>query len=278
MKTILASLANLNGIDETLEAAIHVARQNDGHIIGHYPIPGPTLNVFTPPGEALPLDYSLKQLYQTQLPKVKSKFEDRMTRARVNYEWREDQRSESHLSKSILENGREADLIIMAHAESGSKAARDEVGFVADIILGAGRPVLLVPPLNGTSFKADRIAVGWNASREASRAAFDSLPLLQEASDVILAWINPEAKFEKTGTLPGAELAAALARHDVSVTVKGISNKSRTSKAMINMVKEHNIDLLVIGAYGHSRMREHVLGGVTRHIIKYLPCPVLLAN
>jgi len=73
-------------------------------------------------------------------------------------------------------------------------------------------------------------------------------------------------------------LAAALARHDVTVTVKGISNRNRSSKAMINLVEEHDIDLLVIGAYGRSRLREQILGGVTEHVLKNLPCPVLLSN
>lgn len=275
MKTILVSLANLEHIDETLEAAIYIARQNDGHVIGYYPIPGASLIVYASPGADLPIDESLKHLYQKHLPDVKTKFEERMKRSGVKYEWREDQRFESQLTKAILEHGREADIIIMAHAAPGSKTASDEIAFIANMVLGAGRPVLIVPPSKAEAFKADKIAIGWNASREASRAAFDSLPFLENAEEVILAWINPKSK---AGKLPGTELAAALARHNVSVTVKGISNRSRTSKAMINMVKEHDIDLLVIGAYGHSRIREQILGGVTEHILKNLPCPVLLAN
>lgn len=278
MKTILASLAHFERMDEVLEAAIHIARQNDGHVIGYYPIPGASRIVYAAPGADFPVDDRVKRLYEDRLPDVKTKFEDRMHRSGVSYEWRQDERFEPLVTRAIMEHGREADVIILGHDAPGSKTAKDEVAFIADIVLGAGRPVLVVPPANGHDFKADKIAIGWNASRESCRAAFDSLPLLEKASDVVLAWVNPEKTFGKSGKLPGAGLAAALARHDVSITVKGISNRDRTAKAMINMVEEHDIDLLVIGAYGHSRMREQILGGVTEHILKNLPCPVLLAN
>jgi len=278
MKTILASLSNLEHMDETLEAAIHIARQNDGHVIGYYPIPSASVIVYAVPGGDFPLDDSIKRLYEKRLPDVKNKFEDRMRRSGIKYEWRQDERFEPRLTKAILEHGREADLIIMSHDAPGSKYASEEASFIADVVLGAGRPVLVVPPANGRAFKTDKIAIGWNASREACRAAFDSMPLLEKASDVILAWINPEKKLGKVGKLPGTELAAALARHEVPVTVKGISNRNRTSKAMINLVEEHDIDILVIGAYGHSRLREQLLGGVTEHVLKNLPCPVLLSN
>ena len=104
------------------------------------------------------------------------------------------------------------------------------------------------------------------------------MPILENAKEVILAWVNPEKNLGKAGKLPGTELAAALARHDVAVTAKGVSNRNRTSKAIINMVEQEEIDLLVIGAYGHSRLREQILGGVTEHTLKNLPCPVLLSN
>lgn len=278
MKTILASLAHLERIEEVLEAAIQIARKHDGHIIGYYPIPQSSLVIYAYPIGSFPVDDALQRFYTERLPGVKKQFEDRMQRAGVKYEWRQDQRFEPRLVKGILEHGREADLIILGHDAPGSKLAKQETTFVADVVMGAGRPVLVLPPSEDKIFKADKIAIGWNASREACRAAFDSLPLLANASGVILAWINPEKKPDKAGKLPGAELAAALARHDVPVTVKGIANRSRTAKAIVNMVDEHDIDLLVLGAYGHSRLQEQILGGVTEHILKNLPCPVLLSN
>jgi len=278
MKTILLSLAHLDRIEEGFEAAVHLARENDAHVIGYYPIPGATFIAVAAPGIDSYFDDSVKRTYEEKLADIKSKFEDRMRRAGIKYEWREDERSSVDLTKAILEHGREADIIIMTHEAQNSNYANQEAGFIADIILGAGRPVLVLPPFKGKDFKLKRVAIGWDASREACRAAFDSLPILAKASEVNLTWVNPEKKPDKAGKLPGAELAAALARHDVKVTTKGLSNRDRTAKALINYVREDDIDLLVLGAYGHSRLREQILGGVTEHILKRLPCPVLFAN
>lgn len=278
MKTILLSLAHLDRIEDCFEAAVYLAREHDGHVIGYYPIPAARIIPYTAPGFDYPLDDSLKRLYEERLPDVKAKFEDRMRRAGVKYEWREDERYEPRLTKAILEHGREADIIILAHEAKGTKYASEEAGFIADIVLGAGRPVLVLPPFDGKVFNLKKIAIGWNASRESCRASFDSIPILEKADEVFLTWVNPEKKPAKADQLPGAELAATLARHNVSVTTKGLSNRDRTAKALINYVKEDDIDLLVLGAYGHSRLREQILGGVTEHILKHLPCLVLLAN
>ncbi len=278
MKTILVSLAHFARMEEVVEVAIQIARRYDGHVIGYYPIPGARIMTYTTPGIDYPLDESIKNLYEDKLPEVKTKFEERMRRSGVKYEWREDSRSEPFLAKAIIEHGREADLIVMGHDSPGSKFAGEEASFIADIIMAAGRPVLVIPPANGRAFSLNKIAIGWNASREACRAAFDSLPLLKMATEVFLVWINPEKKPDKAGKLPGSELATALARHNTVITTKGISNRSRVSKAIVNYAKEDDIDLLVIGAYGHSRLREKILGGVTEHVLKNLPCPVLFSN
>lgn len=278
MKTILVSLANIERVDDAIEAAVHIGHENDSHIIGYYPIPGPSYMVAAAPGSYYPPDDSVKILYENHLSNVKSRFEERLRRSGLNYEWREDYRYEPSLVKAILEHGREADMIVMAHEKSGSKQAIQEAGFVADIIMGAGRPVLVVPPGSGKPFNLEKIGIGWNASREACRAAFDSLSLLTSASEVILAWVNPSKKLGNGGKLPGTELAAALARHDVIVTTKGLSNRNKAAKALANFVEEDGIDLLVIGAYGHSRLRERILGGVTEYMLRNLPCPVVFAN
>ena len=278
MRTILVSLAHLDRMDESHEATITIARQNDGYVIGYYPILGASLIVYASPEGGFPVDDNVKRLYEERLPDVKVKFEDRMRRSGVKYEWREDERFAPRLTKAILEHGREADLIIMGHDAPGSKYASEEAGFIADIVLGAGRPVLVLPPLQGKTLKLDKVAIGWNASREACRAAFDSLPLLEEAGEVFLEWVNPEKKPDKAGKLPGAELATALARHDVMVTTKSLSNRNRKANALMNYIQEDNIDLLFMGAYGQCHLREQILGGVTEHILKNLPSPVLLSN
>jgi nucleotide-binding universal stress UspA family protein len=144
--------------------------------------------------------------------------------------------------------------------------------------MSAGRPVLIVPPLDGQNVSFAKTVIGWNASRESCRATFDSLPILKNASDVHLTWVNPEKSLGKVGKLPGTELGAALARHDVTVTTKGLSNRSKPGVALLSYVKEQNAGLLVMGAYGHSRIRERILGGATEYVLKNTNTPVLMSN
>ena len=261
-----------------MEVAIHMAQQFDGHIIGYFPIPGISMISYGAPGMELPHDDRLKRYYEQERDGVRSQFEERMARAGVKYEWRSEYRVEPYFRNAIIQHGRQADVVIMTHASPGSKEARENIEIVGDVLLGVGRPVIVVPPLDAKKVKFDRIAVGWNASREACRASFDSLPLLQNASTVFLTWVNPDKKLGKEGRLPGTELAAALARHDVKIETKGLSNRSNPGVALASHAKDEKVDLLVVGGYGHSRLREQILGGVTQYLLKNSPCPILFSN
>ena len=281
MKTILLSLVHLEKLDALLDAATFIAKQNDAHVIGYYPIPAPIIIAFasiTGAGGDFPVNDVLTQLYNDKLPEVRKKFADHMSLNDVSFEWRFEKGVEPNLVKGILRNGRETDMIVLGHELPGEKGSGTEVSFIADVVLGAGRPVLVIPLTTRKPFRLDIVSIGWNASRESCRAAFDSVPLIRQAKTVNLVWINPEKTPSKAGKLPGAELAAALSRHGAKVTTKGLSNRSKAQLALINHVKEDNVDLLVMGAYGHSRLREQILGGATEQVLRALPCPVLISN
>ncbi len=278
MKTILISLANLNNYKSSMEAAIFLARAYDSHIIGYYPVPGSALIVYMAPGAPVPVDDTMKRAYENKRDEVKADFEDRMRRAGVKYEWREEKLPSVQVTNALLRQARESELIILAHDGPDKPHTHDETSFVAGVVLEAGRPVLVMPPSDEEDFSLKKVAVGWNASREASRAVFDSLNFMKLADEVNLLWVNPDSRADMAGDLPGSELAATLARHDIQVSSKGISNQVRTSRAIANFCTDEAVDLLVMGAYGHSRLREQILGGVTEYTLNHLPCPVLLSN
>lgn len=278
MKTILASLSNLERPNEVIQAASGLAQLFDSHVIGHYPIPSVFTLAISDPAGAVPFDDTLKNLYEGRLTGVRKKFEAEFANSGLVYEWRSEQRAETVLTKATLSHGRQCDIIVLGQDLPKSKRSGESANFIADVILSAGRPVLVVPPNDGKRMAFNRVAVGWNASRESCRAVFDSLPILQKADDVYLIWVNPENKPDEAGKLPGAELAAALARHNVNVTVQGLSNRKKHSAAIAEYVKASDIDLLVLGGYGRMRLREQILGGVTEHFVKNLTCPVLFAN
>ena len=145
--------------------------------------------------------------------------------------------------------------------------------------MASGRPVLVVPftgaapPVGGTAL------VAWNGGRESARAANDALPLLSLAREVQVVVIDPEGTdLEGTG-LPGAALAEHLARHDIPVETKVLHGAEVDApNVLLSHAADVNANLIVSGAYGHSRLRETVLGGMTRHLMLHMTAPVLMSH
>ena len=278
MKTIMASFTNFSRSSDVMEGAATLAELYEGHVVGHFPIPAAFTLAISDPAAAIPFDDSVRKLYEGKCPEIKKEFEKFFSAKDLLSEWKDEHRSETVLTHATLARGRSCDIIVVGQEKAGTKSAFEGARFISDIILGAGRPVLVIPPLQGRELKFNKIAIGWNASREACRAAFDSLPILQKADEVHLIWVNPEKKPSDAGKLPGSELAAALARHDVNVITQGLSNRKKTASAIVDFVNGNAIDLLVLGAYGHMRLREQLLGGVTDYLLKNPPCPIVFAN
>jgi nucleotide-binding universal stress UspA family protein len=108
---------------------------------------------------------------------------------------------------------------------------------------------------------------------------FDALPLLQRAKDVTALWVDPAKDKAAAGDLPGAELCTSLARHGVRCTaVSAASDVGDVGRELLTQVKANRADLLVMGAYGHTRWREFLLGGASKHVFANMSCPVLMSH
>jgi nucleotide-binding universal stress UspA family protein len=143
----------------------------------------------------------------------------------------------------------------------------------------AGRPVLIVPLYGNFSNIGTCVLAGWNATRESSRAIFDAVPLMQAADKVYVCWVDPSKDEDAAGQLPGAEIAATLARHDIKATVEPLPTSGlMAGEALISHAADIGADLLVMGAYGHTRMREFVFGGATQYVLQSMTLPVLLSH
>ncbi len=140
------------------------------------------------------------------------------------------------------------------------------------------RPVLVVPPSYGGAPIADGVVVGWDGSAQAIRAIGAAMPLLARAGTVRLALVNPDLESGLHGEEPGADMALYLARHGVRVEVLVERTRIPVGEALLGVAGACGAGLLVTGAFGHSRYREIVLGGVTRLLLDRAPLPVLLAH
>ena len=121
--------------------------------------------------------------------------------------------------------------------------------------------------------------VAWNASRAATRAINDAMPLLAGAETVTVLCVDPDEDSRAHGEVPGMDIAAHLARHGVKASVEStVSGGIGVGNALLSRASDIGADLLVMGAYGHTRVRELLLGGATRTILKSMTLPVLMAH
>ena len=145
------------------------------------------------------------------------------------------------------------------------------------LIFESGRPVLMLPREPRKPFVLNTATVAWDFSRPAARAVGDALPLLTRAKRVHIVTLTNEKRIESGRS--GPELAKHLARHGVDVVLETVDAAGRSiGDALEAATRVHDSDLLVMGAYGHSRLREFVLGGATRSMIARPPLPVLLSH
>lgn len=175
----------------------------------------------------------------------------------------------------IVAHARLADLTIMAHAASHDRARR---AAIEDVLFKSGRPMLVVParPLERRSW--DKVVIGWNATAESVRAVTGAMPFLTHAKQVVIATVDAKGTSGATFA-PGRELATYLQRHDVTAEVRNIDGLGRShGKALLDAAVDIGADMLVIGAYGHSRARELLFGGVTRELLAGSTVPLLMAH
>ena len=174
---------------------------------------------------------------------------------------------------AVALHARYADLVIVGQAKAS------DGGLAESLVLNAGRPVLVVPRNYDRQAVGERIMVAWNARREATRALTDALPMLQRAKQVDIVTVNAEPKSEGHGDLPGADIALYLARHGVNANVLATSAPGvDVGEWLLSRAADLGADVIVMGAYGHSRLRELVLGGATRTILEAMTVPVLMSH
>jgi nucleotide-binding universal stress UspA family protein len=170
---------------------------------------------------------------------------------------------------------RRFDLSAVGQPEPNKIAPEDLI--IEAALFDSGRPVIVVPHIRKAPLKLGRVLVAWDGSRAAARALGDAMPLLTRAAavEVVIVTTAPT----KSDEIPGADVAEMLARHRVTVELRRIGAAGiSVADTILNHASDTAADLIVMGGYGHSRLREFVLGGTTRAIVTSMTAPVLLSH
>jgi nucleotide-binding universal stress UspA family protein len=179
--------------------------------------------------------------------------------------------------ETIGRRGRYADLTVLGPGGLSSGALKDKV--IEGALFHSGKPLLLVPQGRTATLKPRRVMVAWDSRMESSRAVTQSMSFLVSADRVHLVLVDPMEGDLEQGAEPGADAAAYLARHGAKVTVDRLPSQGRTvASVLAQHATDIAADLLVMGAYGHSRLRQRIFGGVTSAMIEKPPLPVLMAR
>ncbi len=170
---------------------------------------------------------------------------------------------------------RRFDLAIVGQAEPDKGAVEELIAESA--LFESGRPVIVVPYIQKAPLKLDRVMVCWDGSRPAARAIADAMPILERAGQVEVVIVTRERG--KQDEIPGADMGQHLARHGLKVDVKRIVGSGiDVADALLSHAADASADFIVMGGYGHSRLREFVLGGVTHAILRSMTAPVLMSH
>jgi len=173
---------------------------------------------------------------------------------------------------------RYADLVVLSQFDAGDPVARIDPDLQAYVMLNSAGPVLMVPTIGAAADAGSHVLVAWDESLQARRAVANAVPLLRRAATVTLAVFHPAV----AGRLAGADIALYLARHGVNVVVRrehnGAGGAADVGSALLSLASDVGADLLVMGSYGHTRLREVLLGGVTQTVLESMTIPVLMSH
>ncbi len=275
-KTILVHIDGGPGQDSRLRAAALLADAQGAHLVGTA-VTGISLASYAVLNGSMAMPLS-DQAFEALRDNVKVGLDAYLEQVRrLGIVGAEARLFEGSTRDGLLLQARYADLIVVSQ-EGGHERLSAERGLPQYLALHGTRPVLVVPANDHGKSIPGNILVGWDGSMPAQRAIGAALPLLAQAATVRLVVINPDRQSELHGDEPGADMALYLARHGVTVEVVVEHTRAPEGEALMDLARDTHADLMVAGAFGHSRYREWILGGVTRELLEHAPAPLLIAH
>ncbi len=256
-----------------LTAAVNLAQALGARLTGLSIMPSPELLVKTSASVTPESIAAERQAAKDRADQQQELFKQAVESVRLNSEWRCVTGEPSH---QVNYHARFHDLVIIGQTDRQDPDSLDG-GFVNHVVLGTGRPVLLIPYIGPRPSLGQRVLVAWNGSKEAARAVFDALPLLDKAQQVMLLTIATESGAEAESS--GGELCHYLSRRGIAATAVHLpAGDIEVGDLLLDRAADEDFDLIVMGAYGHARLREIILGGATRHLLEHMTVPVLLSH
>ncbi|MFM9847960.1 MAG: universal stress protein [Hyphomicrobiaceae bacterium] len=275
-KTILVHCNDHRRVYTLLTSAAALAERYNSHLIGLSVVP-PVLIASAGSVEAPPVLIDAHcELYREQIPQLRRAFEE-MTRGKsFSTEWRDGDAGAFNVADVVLGHGRAADLIIASH-DDPEWAGSETLDVPERLVMESGRPVLVVPNDHAGSRIGTRILVAWSGQRESARAVFDALPVLKTSEEVRIVRVAQSTAEDVLART--SDIAGTLSRHGVNCDrTHIIALYTGVGETLEASARDFGADLVVMGCYGHSRLREFILGGASRYFLGEAEIPVLMSH
>ncbi|MCX7960770.1 MAG: universal stress protein [Burkholderiales bacterium] len=271
-KTLLVPVDGRPRSLRSLAVASALAERWDAHLVGLFVQPNVQIPSYVrAEGSAVMIDELQRKMLEDLTAQAKARFDEGIRASGApRTEWRVDR---GEAAVVVARHARYADLVIVNQTDPDDDMGS---GFADAILLSVGRPVLIVPYVGDAAVKGEHVLVCWDGGREAARAVTDALPILRAARKVTVLTVNTGAG---PSEVPGADIALYLARHGVKAeAARTPAGGIDPGNVILSRAFDYGVDLIVMGAYGHSRVREVLLGGATRAILRQMTVPVLMSH
>jgi nucleotide-binding universal stress UspA family protein len=273
IRTIAVHLPTAGLCSRLLDVAIPLAEARSSVLVGVHVLPAVVVYADATVSMSTEFIVAQQEAFREDSRAVETEFRGRVEAAGVTSEWRLADTGDDPTMRAAATLCNTADLVVAAQYSDSIPAA---AGYSPDeLVLGTGRPVLIVPTVGDLKPVGRRALVAWNGSREAARATFDSLALLM--SDAVMHLVAVDSP---RGDASLNAMVEALSRHAVEVSSASVARSGgrNVSEEILKAAEAFRADLLVLGCYGHSRLRETVFGGATTRILRDMTLPILMAH
>ncbi|HTH61284.1 MAG TPA: universal stress protein [Paraburkholderia sp.] len=275
-KTLLVHLDTTQRAAARVDVALRIARAFGAHVTGMFATFVPDTQSFYLSASATEYFALQSQTRDEQRGAIERLFRAELTRAGVEGDWIA---PDEYADEAVIDAARGADLVIAGQNDPEHAEANVGDRFPEDLVMACGRPVLFVPYAGRCAPLGERVLVAWDGSREASRAIHDALPFLLRATQVTVVRVARNGT-PATSPRPAIDIVDALGRHGAKVDATHIvcDSDETAGNALLSHADDAGYDLVVMGAYGHTRWQQRMLGGVTRTMLESMTVPVLMSH
>ena len=279
IQDLMLPITDTSGDPNAVSAAIALAAAYGAHLSVVQPV---SLPLPIPGPWGITPDFMQSEMYEelrADATKKAAKLRAQLDKENISWEVRLDEALFVEPPRAMARQARYADLTVMTAPKRGAEDQAIARAFFSSLLFESGRPVMVVPPHHPIELPIRHVVVAWKPSRESTRALHDALTLLAGATSIDVVTVDPEVSDEAHGEDPGVDIATHLARHDLQVNVVNLPRSGQTvATTLLRHAAATEAQLLVAGGYGHSRLREWVLGGTTRELLQAIHLPILFAH